>query len=367
MTISARTVAKIILVAIAIVASLYLLWLIRTVIGTVFISIFLAVALGPAVDFFQNRLRARRSMAIVLTYMSLFVAVFGVALLVVPPIVNQTDRFVNHVPGYIDDLRNNRTIQKYDDKYDITPKLKEQADKLPSHFGDAATALQNIAVGLFNTIITVVTVLVMTFFLLLDGRRAFDWFLGELDPQRGERVRAIADDVYRSVGGYVVGNLTISLIAGVATYIVLTILAVPFSVPLAVLMAFLDLIPLVGASIAGIAIGIVAAVGADFPARRDHLDRLLHPLPAGGEQPAAAADLPAHRRPAPAARDRRDPDRRGAARDRRRAAGDSDRRGVADRRQGLLGRAQDGAADDPAGRRRARRRHAITGETARSA
>jgi predicted PurR-regulated permease PerM len=55
MSISARTVAKVIVVAIAVVASLYLLWLIRSVIGTLFISIFLAVALGPAVDFFQNR------------------------------------------------------------------------------------------------------------------------------------------------------------------------------------------------------------------------------------------------------------------------------------------------------------------------
>jgi predicted PurR-regulated permease PerM len=265
MSISARTVAKIILVAIAVVAGLYLLWLIRSVIGTLFISVFLAVALGPAVDFFQRRLHIRRGLAIGVTYVSLFVAVFGVALLVVPPIVNQTNRFVNHVPGYIDDLRNNKTIQRYDDKYDITPKLKEQADKLPSHFGDAATALQNIAVGLFNAIITVVTVLVMTFFLLLDGKRLFEWFIGELAPESGERVRAIADDVYRSVGGYVVGNLTISLIAGFTTYVMLTILAVPFSVPLAVLMAFLDLIPLVGASIAGIAIAIVAALGGDFP------------------------------------------------------------------------------------------------------
>jgi predicted PurR-regulated permease PerM len=204
-------------------------------------------------------------MAIVLTYVSLLLAVVGVALLVVPPIVDQTNRFVTHVPNYIENLRDNKTIQRYDDKYDITPKLKDQAAKLPSHFGDAATALQNIAVGLFAAIITVVTVLVMTFFLLLDGRRAFEWFLDELGPERGERVRAIADDVYRSVGGYVVGNLTISLIAGVTTYVVLTILGVPFSVPLAVLMAFLDLIPLIGATIAGIAIAIVTAVGADFP------------------------------------------------------------------------------------------------------
>src|SRR4051812_8889040 len=263
--VSARNVAKVILVAVGVVGALYLLWLIRTVIGTLFISIFLAVALGPAVDFFQRRLRAKRGIAIVLTYISLLLAIVGIGVLVVPPIVDQTNRFATHVPQYIEDLRDNRTIQRYDDKYDITPKLREQAAKLPSHFGDAATALQNITVGLFNAIITVVTVLVMTFFLLLDGRRLVDWVIDELGPARGPRVRAIADDVYRSVGGYVVGNLTISFIAGITTYVVLTILAVPFAVPLAMLMAFLDLIPLIGATIAGVAIGLVTAVGADFP------------------------------------------------------------------------------------------------------
>jgi predicted PurR-regulated permease PerM len=66
--------------------------------------------------------------------------------------------------------------------------------------------------------------------------------------------------VYRSVGGYVVGNLLISLIAGLSTYVVLAVLGVPFAVPLAVLMAFLDLIPLVGATIAGFLIGVIAAI-----------------------------------------------------------------------------------------------------------
>jgi len=104
----------------------------------------------------------------------------------------------------------------------------------------------------------------LAFFMLLDGRRAIDWVFRELGSVRGPRYRRIADDVYRSVGGYVVGNLLISVVAGLSTWIVLTILGVPFAVPLAVLMAFLDLIPLVGATIAGILIGIVAAIH-NFP------------------------------------------------------------------------------------------------------
>ncbi|MDX6495894.1 MAG: hypothetical protein QOE17_1880 [Gaiellales bacterium] len=262
--VSARTVAKVILTAIFVVGGLYLLWLIRGVIGQLFISIFLAIALGPSVDFFQRRLRARRGIAILMTYISLLLAIAGIGLLVIPPIVDQTNKFVINVPEYIDQLNHNKTIRRYDDKYDSTPKLTEQARKLPSHFGDAASALQAIAVGLFNAIITVVTVLVMTFFLLLDGKRAFEWGIRELGPARGPRARVIAEEVYRSVGGYVAGNLAISAIAGLSTYVVLILIDVPFAVPLAVLMAFLDLIPLVGATIGGVAIAVVAGF-TDFP------------------------------------------------------------------------------------------------------
>ena len=85
-------------------------------------------------------------------------------------------------------------------------------------------------------------------------------------------MRAVAGDVYRAVAGYVAGNLVISIIAGLVTYATLAILAVPFAVPLAVLMAFLDLIPLVGATIGGVLIGIVTLFN-DFPTVDDRLAR----------------------------------------------------------------------------------------------
>jgi predicted PurR-regulated permease PerM len=261
--VSARVVAKVVLVAAGVAAGLYLLYRIRSVIGLVFISVFMAVALGRAVDLFE-RLGLKRGLAILATYLGLLLAVFLIGLLIVPPIVNETDKFVKDVPGYVQDLRKNKTIRDYDEKYHVTQKLEEGANKLPSRLGDALGALQSVTVGVFSALVQLITVLVMTFFMLLDGKRALAWAFGELGPTRGPRARKIADDVYRSVGGYVAGNLLISLIAGVTTWIVLTILGVPFAVPLAVLMAFLDLIPLVGATIAGIVIGVVAAIH-NFP------------------------------------------------------------------------------------------------------
>jgi predicted PurR-regulated permease PerM len=124
--------------------------------------------------------------------------------------------------------------------------------------------LSSITVGVFSAIFQLVTVLVLTFFFLKDGQRMVGWGLRQLEPGRAQRVRGVLDDVNSAVSGYVVGNLAISLIAGTGTYIVLTILNVPYAVPLSVLMAFLDLIPLVGATIGGVIIGIVAAIS-DFP------------------------------------------------------------------------------------------------------
>jgi predicted PurR-regulated permease PerM len=252
-------------VSAVVVGALYLLYLIRRIIGLVAISIFIAIALGPAVEFYQRRrFLRRRGFAILATYLSILLAVFLVGLAVVPPIVRQTNKFVSHVPQYVRDLRKNPTIRKYDQKYHVTQKLEQQATKLPSKLGSAAGALRDVTVGVFSAAVKLVTVLVLTFFLLLDGRRIVDWAVRELGPMTGPRVRAIAADVYRSVGGYVIGNLAISLIAGIGTYIVLSILGIQFAVPLAVLMAFLDLIPLVGATIAGVVIGIVCAIQ-DFP------------------------------------------------------------------------------------------------------
>jgi predicted PurR-regulated permease PerM len=257
--VSNRTVVRVILTAVAVVGALYFLYLIRTVIGALFIALFIAVALAPVVEMLDRK-RIPRPLAILLTYVALLLTVFGLGLLVVPPIVTGVNNFVDDVPRYVEDLRDSKTFAKYDDKYDITPKLKEQAKKLPSHLSEAASGLQAVTVGVFGAILQLVTILVMAFFMLLDGKRMIGFGIRELGPGRAERAQRILEDVYRAVGGYVAGNIAISVIAGVSSYIVMTILGIPFAVPLAVLVAFLDLIPLIGSTIAGAVVAIVAAV-----------------------------------------------------------------------------------------------------------
>ena len=242
---------------------LYTLYLIRSVLGLLLIAVFLAVALGPAVDR-AKRLKLPRAAAILAVFLGLFLSIFLIGLVVVPPIVSEVQAFAEDVPQYIDDIRANETLREYDDKYDITAKLEEQASSLPSRLGDAAGALQAVTVGVFSTILQLVTVLTITFFLLLDGGRIVNFIFAQLRPRHEQRLRAVAGEIYGATGGYVAGALALATAAGISTYILLSALGVPFAVPLAVLMAFFDLIPLVGSTIGGFLVALVTLF-ADFP------------------------------------------------------------------------------------------------------
>jgi predicted PurR-regulated permease PerM len=255
---STRTTARIFLTIAALAAVLYFLYLIRGVLQLLLIAVFLAIALGPPVDFFTRR-GLRRGHAILLVYLLMAGAIVGVGLLVVPPIVNQVHDFADNVPKYVRDLRKNKTVRKYDQRYHIGDKLEKQASQLPSKLGSAASTLTSVTVGVFSAIVKLITVLTLAFFLLLEGGELFRLMLARAPPERAERIRHVSGDIYRAVAGYVAGNLLISVIAGTVTYVTLKILGVPFAVPLAVLMAFLDLIPLVGATLGAIVIGIVTA------------------------------------------------------------------------------------------------------------
>jgi predicted PurR-regulated permease PerM len=261
--VSWRLIAKIVLVACAVLAGLYVLYLIRTVVGLLLISVFLALALAPAVNWLSDR-KVPRWASILLVYLAIAGGIVGVGLLMVPPIVDGVHRLSDDLPGYVDDLRKNETFRDYDNKYHITRKLKDQAEELPSKLGDAAGTLRDVTVGVFTRLVQLFSILVITFLLLMDGQKILDFAYRQISDEREARVRGVASDISDAISGYVFGNLVISVLAGTVTYVTLTLLDVPFAAPLAVLFAFFDLIPLIGATVGGILIGIVVAF-VDFP------------------------------------------------------------------------------------------------------
>ena len=257
--VSAGLVAKVVLVAAAVIGALYfVLFLVLQVIGLFLIAVFFALAIAPPVNWLGDH-RVPRWLAILLVYLAIAAVIFGIGLLIVPPLAEGVNDLSADLPGYVEDLRANETFREYDDRYDITERLQEQAQELPSRLGDAAGTLRDVTVGVFSRFIQLFSILVIAFFLLMDGSRILHFIYSQLSETRERRLRTVTEDISAAINGYVFGNFVISVLAGLVTYLTLTILDVPFAVPLAILFAFFDLVPLVGATVGGILVGIVVA------------------------------------------------------------------------------------------------------------
>jgi predicted PurR-regulated permease PerM len=256
---NARTVLRTVLIIVAVVLILYLIYLLRHPIGLLLIATFIAVALSGPVNYLNRRMR--RGFAITLVYIGLLLIPIGLGALVIPPVVTQVESFATNAPKYASDVRDyiekNGTLRGLQEKYDIGGQLQKKAGELPGRIGDAATVLGNIGLGLVNSIFQLVTILILTAFMLGGGRRWVEGALKFQPPARAARLRRVSERVSTAVGGYVAGALLQAVIAGVSSYIVMWILGVPFRGPLAVLIALLDLIPLIGATIGAVIVGVV--------------------------------------------------------------------------------------------------------------
>jgi predicted PurR-regulated permease PerM len=251
---STRNVVRMSLAVAGTAGGLYLLYMIRGVLVLILLGLFLALGLGPLVEFLVVR-RIPRVAAILAAYLALLASLVFLGLVAIPPIAGQIDRGVRQLPAGIVKLRENRTFRRYDDKYEITRTLEIQARKLPSRLTGVAKQLSAITVGAFSTLTKLISVLALGFFLLRDGPRLADRVYR--GPDQEERMRRLGSDIYRSVSGYVAGNIAISVVAGLVAYVALTLLDVAFAAPLAVIVGVFDLLPLVGATIAAIIVGVV--------------------------------------------------------------------------------------------------------------
>ena len=263
-----RTILRVLGVTIFVAVALEVVWISRQVVSWLVISLFLALALDPFVSWIERRGRVGRGAAIGLAYLVIALLVVAVGLTFIPKLVDEVNGFVQALPNYVHDLTHGRgRLGFLERKYHVVEKVREQVRK-----GGATRilGLSGAAIAITKSVLTIiaatVTIVFLTFFMLLEGRAWVERFYGLLPESSRPRWRSVGHDVYRTVGGYVTGNLLISLIAGVGITVVLLIMGVPYAVALGLLVAVLDLIPLAGATIAGIVV-----VGVSF----------LHSVPAG--------------------------------------------------------------------------------------
>lgn len=241
---------------------------VRTTIRWAVAAIFVALALSPAVELVERpRIRGRnlpRWLAILVTYVIAFVA-FGLLILhVIPPIVSEAEGLGSKLPTYVKDFedwaKGNEEFRELNDKYDITHLLSQEASQLPSKLGDAANAAKSITVGLLNNVVEAVIVLTLAFFLLLNGGTQAKRLMARLRPPHDERALRVATRIAGIVRSYVSINLLLAALAGVFTWAVLELLGADLALPLGVLVGFLDLVPLIGFTVGGLLVAVVAAL-----------------------------------------------------------------------------------------------------------
>jgi predicted PurR-regulated permease PerM len=255
-----RTIFAVLGILILVGVVLYVLWVARHVVSWVLISLFFALALNPAVDWLQAHGLPKRGLATGVVFLLALALVVGIAAAFIPTLVDQVNSFANKVPDYVTQLTHGKGRFGFlETRYHIVEKVKNAVHNGGvGRFAVGAGAALTVTKSVITAVVATLTIVFVTFFMLLEGPAWMDRIFGLVPAHEQPRWRRVGHDIYRTVGGYVTGNLLISLIAGVASGIVLWLAGVPYVVALGLLVALLDLIPLAGATIAAVLCVLVA-------------------------------------------------------------------------------------------------------------
>lgn len=224
----------------------------------ILIAAVLAVGLDPAVRRLE-RLRIRRGLAVAVIFILAVGAVAAFLSLVVPPLVREVGQLADDIPGYLDRLKEDGGwLGDLTRRYDLADRLKALTERLPSlassSFGTILGFTKSLASAVFNTL----TIAVLTIYFLLSLPRIRGTAVALFAPDHRDRAQGVLDRALGRIGGYVSGIVTVSLVAGVAAYVAIRIIGIPFASALAMWVALSALIPSVGATLGAI---LVVAVG----------------------------------------------------------------------------------------------------------
>jgi predicted PurR-regulated permease PerM len=263
-----RTIAASIGMVLATVVVLFLLVEVRRTLVWLVVAAFFAVALYPVVNWVQRRLTGcRRSLATLGVFLVVFLLLGGLIAAFAVPLARQGTTFADQLPQMLNDAKAGRgPIGSLLDRTNALQYVQQNQAKIRSMASGLTTPAAGVLRGVATGIAGAVTIFVLSYLMVLEAPKMIDGVLNLLSPQHADRARRVGTDCAKSITGYISGNLLISVICGVLTYIVLKVMGVPFAGLISLFVALADLIPLVGATL-----GAVVATIAGF----------VHSVPAG--------------------------------------------------------------------------------------
>jgi len=264
-TVQPRTVFLTLAIAVLMGLVLLLGYLAWQVLSWILIAILLAAALNPAVEAFERR-GLTRPWAAAIVFAIALLLVTGLGFLVVPPLVAQVSDFINAVPDFIDDITAGRgPLGFLQDDYQIVDRIRAAIEREgPAGVLGLSEPVLDAVRSVITAVVGLVTIVFLTFFMLLEGPRTIDRVLGLLTPDSRVRYERVGRQIYRTISGYVSGNLLISLIAGVVSTAVLFAVGSEYAVALGLLVAILDLVPLAGATVAAVVVSTIVFIETDW-------------------------------------------------------------------------------------------------------
>ena len=235
--------------------AVYILASLSSILTVIGVAFFLALGLEPVVSWLVNR-GLPRWLSTALVFV-VFVAGLGAfAAAAFPPLFAQITDLVNRAPLYMQQAQDHSSfIGRLNDRFQLQQRITDAVNGMDSSaLNQVISAGTAVLEGVTDTLIAIV----LTLYFLADMPRIRSTIYRLVPHTRRPRAILIGDEVFAKVGAYVLGNVTISLLLGAATLIWLTAFDVPYPLLLAILVAILDLVPVVGSTIAGIVVGAVA-------------------------------------------------------------------------------------------------------------
>jgi predicted PurR-regulated permease PerM len=242
--------------------AILLLYALRHVLLILFVSVLFAAALSGPSEWLHDRLRVPRGIAAVLIYLGAFAVLIGVGWFVVPPLLGQVADFADRAPQYADRYEGlRRAYGNLRHDYPALPPFDDQMSRLGNAILDRAGERASALPGdLFGVFLDLLSVFVISLLLVTNRMRIRGFTLSLVGPDHRDRVAAVLDRSWARIGVYLRAKVIVMTIVGSLMYVALLAIGVPFAVPLAIVVAFGEVIPRAGPWLARIPLLSIAAL-----------------------------------------------------------------------------------------------------------
>ncbi|HJQ09300.1 MAG TPA: AI-2E family transporter [Candidatus Saccharimonadales bacterium] len=258
-----RTIIRVLILVVIAMLALAALRQAAHALTLIFTSFFLALALNSPVNWLAHRLpgkiRGSRTVATAVSFFVVILILFGFLASIVPPLVRQTSNFISEIPALAQDVRDpNTSLGRYVEKYNLEGQVDKFSEQLSDRLDNIGGAAVSSVSRLGSSIFSILTILVLTFMMLIEGPRWRRFFLDVVPDEHRPRIVRLGADMYRVVKGYVNGQVVLALIAALMLLPALLILHVSYPAALVLVVFICGLIPLVGHTIGAVIVTLVA-------------------------------------------------------------------------------------------------------------